>query len=197
MYKIIPNFEDYEISESGKIRERETGREISPFSQDDYSFVTLKKRKRYPDFDEEKSRGVNSYFFETVSIHRLMGETFLEQKEDDEEIIHINGIKKDDRIENLKWISNQEVNRIKKEKYLVKQEIKRRLMEHFPNLAIAEYDDLISSLLIIQVFANKYQFGVCTSHYELRNDCLNYIMEDIYNIVKNFYFEKRGIDYEK
>ena len=193
MFKTIPNFESYEIDEKGIIRESENKKIILPFTQNGYYSVTLKKRKSYPDFNNQTERGINSYVLEKISVHQLLGKTFLEYKEEDKEIIHINGLKKDNRIENLKWITAQEKSNIKKEKDKVKAEIRLRLMEKFSVLETSWYDKLIPSLLVIQAKKSKYQFGIQTEQYELRNDCLQEIMEDIYEIVKKFYFEKRDI----
>ena len=183
MFVIIPTFENYEINENGEIRERGSKKAIVPFMKNGYPFVILKK-------------GINSYVLEEVSIHQLLGLAFLDRKEEDKEIIHINGLKKDNRIENLRWITTQEKKDINKEKYQMRREIRTRLMEHFPILEKSWYDDLIPFLLIIQARESKYQFGIQINYYELRRDCLQAIMEDIYKIVKKFYFEKRGIQNE-
>lgn len=44
----------------------------------------------------------------TYAIHRLIGLTFLKNIEDKPQINHINGIKTDNRIDNLEWCSCQE-----------------------------------------------------------------------------------------
>lgn len=41
-------------------------------------------------------------------VHRLVAETFLERKETDSEVNHINGIKDDNRLVNLEWTNRQE-----------------------------------------------------------------------------------------
>lgn len=101
-FRPIPDYENYEVSNFGNVRNKTTGRILKP-SLDGcgYPHIKLYKNK------EAK----------THLIHRLVSCAFLENTDSLTEIDHINQIKTDNRVENLRWSSrsNNLRNRKKRE----------------------------------------------------------------------------------
>lgn len=102
-WKQIYGFENYEISSSGEIRSIERkdrlGRRWG--SKPIKSFV-LKNGYVYTQLSRH-GRG------HTVKIHRLLANTFFgPRKYPEYEVGHLNGIRNDNRLENLKWCTRPE-----------------------------------------------------------------------------------------
>ena len=106
-YKTIKNFEDYLIYKNGKVFSKKTNKFLKPY---------LHKKSNYLRVDlmikGKKTR-------KTHNIHRLIAEHFIENKFNYKQIDHINRIRTDNRIENLRWIdqSGNMRNRVIKRKY--------------------------------------------------------------------------------
>jgi hypothetical protein len=94
-WKKINNFPDYEVSSAGRVKSLKRGTEkvmalwIRP---DGYTDVTLRKD------------GIKI----TKIVHRLVGEAFISNSDDKSEIDHINRIRNDNRVENLRWVTSNE-----------------------------------------------------------------------------------------
>jgi hypothetical protein len=99
VWKDIKDFEGlYQVSNLGNVKRLKSKRVLSERligrSLDRYGYV---KRTLSKD-------GKNYYFTE----HRLVGLAFIENPEEKSTINHINGIKTDNRLENLEWNTNLE-----------------------------------------------------------------------------------------
>jgi hypothetical protein len=97
-WRVIENYENYSVSNLGNVRNDKTGRILKGLNSRGYLLVTLCK--------ENKQK--------THKIHRLVAIAFLENPENLPEVDHINQIKDDNRVENLRWCSRENNNRNRK-----------------------------------------------------------------------------------
>ena len=91
-YKIIQDFENYEVSNLGNIRNKKTGKILKPRIHKGYYDVNLSKNNK-------------SY---RKTVHRLIAESFIDNPENKPYVDHINGDKLNNNINNLRYATNQE-----------------------------------------------------------------------------------------
>ena len=150
-WKSIIDFPGYQISSYGNVRNITTNKFLRcPLSkQDNYFRVSLSKNgKAY-----------------TFLIHRLIATHFIPNTENKELVDHINRVRTDNRIENLRWATHSENNQnfpLQKNNKLKQQYIskhhkgymfekimnKQRFLKYFKELedAIAYRDNFLASL---------------------------------------------------
>lgn len=88
-WKKIEGFENYSVSTFGRIRNDKTG--------------TIRKLQNY----------TNGYFSVRINgknllVHRLVAKAFVENPERKPVVDHLNGNRKDNRVENLRWVTTAE-----------------------------------------------------------------------------------------
>lgn len=93
IFKEIEGFSNYEVSNFGNVRNKKTGRVLKP-KKNNCGYLEVSLRKD----------GKKKMFY----VHRLVAIDFIENPRNKKEVNHINGIKTDNRVENLEWVTHQE-----------------------------------------------------------------------------------------
>lgn len=83
----IKNFPEYWVSPDGRVWSFRKNKFLSPSINDGYLQVVLK----------------NDEGFKTVKVHRLVAEAYIPNPDNKPQVDHINRIRTDNRVENLRW----------------------------------------------------------------------------------------------
>ena len=103
-WRDVPNFEGYQVSNLGKIRgidRLKQGRSGLRLTRGQEMKQMLNK-KGYPEVRLRKN-GTH-----TRLVHKLVSSAFLVKSEGQTQINHINGIKTDNSVINIEWVTNSE-----------------------------------------------------------------------------------------
>lgn len=107
IWKPIKGYENlYEISSSGLVRG--LIRVIKTISHGNRKFNSKILKSRLNNYGYEEVRLSKNGISKTHFIHRLIAENFISNPDNKKEVNHKNGIKDDNRIENLEWVTHSE-----------------------------------------------------------------------------------------
>lgn len=90
-FRPIKDYENYYISSCGRVLNTKTGRFLK-MNDNGHGYLSVRFRK-----------GGKNYY-----IHRLVAETFIDNPNNYETVDHINGLKSDNRVENLQWLTQKD-----------------------------------------------------------------------------------------
>ncbi|CAL5975634.1 Conserved_hypothetical protein [Hexamita inflata] len=149
----IEGYDNYEISKNGIVRNKNTKKIIKQYRE-------KKGYLRLNIFDDKQNKYIKQL------THRLLAQTFIPNPNNLPLIDHINRDKQDNRIQNLRWVSNRDNTRN------IKQ-YNKHVFQYFINLPDEE------NCIEFQCY-NGYQFG----HYFINTETLDMYYDTDYQFKK-------------
>lgn len=132
-WKTIKEFDNYEISNEGRVRNKTTQ-------------YILKGRKSKSGYFQVSIKEEKSGKFKNQYIHRLVAIHFIDNKENKKEVNHKNGDKLDNNISNLEWVTPSE-NQKHRQIILGKTKTSQKRIGRYnkEGILLEEYDSIIAA----------------------------------------------------
>ena len=128
----VNGYENYEVSDSGNIRNKYTDKILSSKYDRGYERVTL------------YNKGTRNM----KQVHRLVAEAFINNPENKREVNHKDGNKENNNVENLEWVTSSE-NQIHKHEILGKTRTSNKRIGKFDkdtNELLEEFDSILDAV---------------------------------------------------
>lgn len=214
IWKPIDGFENYEVSNTGKVRlltyslidsdgvsRTYKGHELNQsINSSNYKKVILRK----------EGKGYNKY------VHRLIAQAFIPNPKNLQEVNHIDGNKYNNNIDNLEWVSKSEnaIHAYNNELRNISMYNRRVVSKHMSLFSIVDiitiqrlYELGLQKKEIAKIF-NTYDSNICdllndkqrlTQDIELNysyEDCLKIVVDELNNL-RDQYFEEEDAERKK
>lgn len=153
-WKTHPEYTEYEISDKGRVKRKDTGRVLSPGIVKEYRYVHLPK---------EPGKYKNRY------VHRLVLETFVGLCPPNMECSHLNRDRSDNRVENLQWESHKD-NQGRMGEHGVSPRGERSPWAKLKASDIPVIRQMILDGVPAKVIASKYDMSASNVHHINRGD---------------------------
>lgn len=152
MWKTVEGYEQYEVSDSGYIKNIRTGKTLGRrLDKDGYPSVYL----------YSNGKGTNK------KVHRLVAKAFLNRDPNRDQINHKNGIKEDNRVDNLEWCTRSENTKHAYSSGLLRPNMGKAISAHrkVSDDCKTEILDMRSKGALLKDIARKYDMSVSGIHY--------------------------------
>ena len=147
----INGYTNYQISPNGDVKNIKTNKILKPFLRRDYYCVRLCKN------------GIvkNKY------IHQLVADAFLDKPNENSIVDHINNIKTDNRLENLRLVTQSENTRNKSKHYNVNYQFVNELPSNSLHIKHIKDNDITVVGLYFNKITNEFYIKMTNNKYRI------------------------------